>query len=112
MKEKSSSRDLYVADISFEAVEEDLHKLFSLCGTVRAIHMINDQKTGHFKGCAFVHMNNPAEAREAINTLDGTYLINRCISVSQALPRAPGPPRKKTGSAKPPAAKLSRGQRK
>lgn len=91
MKTKSTSKDLYVADISYDAEEEDLHKLFSLCGKVRAIHMITDQKSGQFKGCAFVHMGNAAEAREAINTLDGTYLLNRCISVTEALPRKAAP---------------------
>ncbi len=87
MKPKSTSKDLYVADISFEAEEEDLQKLFALCGTVRSIHMINDPKSGVFKGCAFVHMTTAAEAKDAINTLDGTRLIDRIISVTEALPR-------------------------
>lgn len=91
MKAKSDSKDLYVGDISYEVEEEDLLKLFSMCGTVRAVHMITDQKSGQFKGCAFVHMASAAQAREAINTLDGTYLHNRCISVTAALPRKPAP---------------------
>ena len=98
MKAKPTIKDLYVAEIAFEAEEEDLRKLFSLCGTVRAIHMITDQKTGQFKGCAFVHMANAAEARDAINTLDGTYLLKRCISVMAALPRKPAPNSAKSGS--------------
>lgn len=87
MKKKSSSKDLYVADIAFETDEEDLQKLFALCGTVRSIHMVNDAKTGQFKGCAFVHMTTAAEAKDAINTLDGVSLHKRCISVTEALPR-------------------------
>jgi RNA recognition motif-containing protein len=104
MKEKSKSKDLYVANMSFEIEEEELQKLFSLCGTVRSIHMITDAKSGLPKGCAFVHMTTAAEAKDAINTLDGTYLGNRCISVTEALPRkstltatsapAPGKPRR------------------
>ncbi len=86
MKDKSSSKDLYVSELSFDVVEEDLRKLFALCGTVRAIHMVTDPK-GHSKGCAFVHMATVAEGKDAINSLDGTRLIDRCISVTAALPR-------------------------
>lgn len=92
MKEKSSVKDLYVANLAFETEEEDLQKLFALCGTVRSIHMITDPKTGHSKGCAFVHMANAAEARDAIVTLDGTSLHKRLISVTAALPRKTAAP--------------------
>ena len=87
MKKTSTSKDLYVADIAFEAEEEDLQKLFALCGTVRSIHMVTDEKSGLFKGCAFVHMTTSAEAKDAINTLDGVSLHKRIISVTEALPR-------------------------
>ena len=67
-----------------EATEEDLHKLFSVCGTVRSINMVNDPRSGQFRGIAFVCMSNDAETREAINMLDGTRLIDRCIGVAAA----------------------------
>jgi len=84
MSNKSKVKDIYVADISFEVVEEDLHKLFSVCGTVKSINMLKDERSGHFNGRAFIRMSSDAEAKEAINMLDGTRLINRCISVSAA----------------------------
>ncbi len=84
MKTKAKIKDIFVAEISFEATEEDLHKLFSVCGTVRSINMVTDQRTGLFKGVAFIRMANDAENREAINMLDGTRLIDRCIIVSAA----------------------------
>jgi len=87
MKEKPTIKDLYVANLSFETEEEDLRKLFAICGTVRAIHMITDQKSGLSKGCAFVHMTTAVEAKDAITTLDGTSLHKRCICVTAALPR-------------------------
>lgn len=87
MKEKPTIKDLYVANLSFETEEEDLQKLFAICGTVRTIHMITDPKSGLSKGCAFVHMTSAEEAREAIITLDGTSLHKRIISVTAALPR-------------------------
>lgn len=87
MKAKPTVKDLYVANLSFETEEEDLQKLFAICGTVRAIHMVNDQKSGLPKGCAFVHMTTAEEAKDAITTLDGTSLHKRIISVTAALPR-------------------------
>ena len=101
MKKKSTSKDLYVADIAFEAVEEDLQKLFALCGTVRSIHMVTDVKTGLFKGCAFVHMTTAEEGKDAINTLDGVSLHKRIISVTEALPRKTPPTSTKTEPQKP-----------
>lgn len=84
MSTKSKIKEIYVGDISFEVVEEDLHKLFSVCGTVRAINMLKDVRTGNFKGQAFIRMSSDAEAKEAINMLDGTRLLDRCIMVSAA----------------------------
>ena len=84
MKTKTKIKDIFVSDISFEATEEDLHKLFSVCGTLRSINMVTDARNDQFKGVAFVCMSNDAETREAINMLDGTRLIDRCIGVSAA----------------------------
>ncbi len=84
MSNKSKVKEIYVADISFKVVEEDLHKLFSVCGTVRGINMLKDLKSGNFNGRAFIRMASDAEAKEAINMLDGTRLLDRCISVSAA----------------------------
>lgn len=97
MKTKSAVKDLYVANLDFETEEEDLQKLFAICGTVRAIHMVKDPKSGLPRGCAFVHMTTAAEARDAIVTLDGTALHKRIISVTEALPRKTGSPAAKPG---------------
>lgn len=83
------ARDVYVANISFEATEEDLRTLFTVSGTVKAVRLLNDPRTGLFRGTAFVQMANAAEAKDAIVTLDGALLINRVISVTAALPKKP-----------------------
>ncbi len=84
MKNKAKIKDIFVSELSFEVTEEDIRKLFSVCGTVRSINMVTDPKSGQFKGVAFVCMSNDAETREAINMLDGTRLLDRCINVSAA----------------------------
>jgi RNA recognition motif-containing protein len=83
------ARDVYVANISFEATEDDLRNLFTVSGTVKSVRLLNDPRTGLFRGTAFVQMANAAEAKDAIVTLDGALLINRVISVTEALPKKP-----------------------
>ncbi len=84
MKPKAKIKDIFVSELSFDITEEEIRNLFSVCGTVRSINMVNDPKSGQFKGVAFVCMSNAAETRDAINMLDGTRLLDRCISVSAA----------------------------
>lgn len=88
MKAKPVNKDLYVTDISFEVEEEELRKLFSVCGTIRNLHMVTDQKSGLFKGIAYVRMATAAEAKDALVTLDGALLGNRCIRVVEARPKS------------------------
>ena len=90
MKDKPTNKELFVTDISFDVEEEDLRKLFAVCGDVRSIHLMTDKKSGKFTGCAFVKMSSGAEAKDAIHMLDGARLINRCISVRPAEPKTAG----------------------
>ena len=106
MKNQPGSRELYVSDISFQAEEEDLRKLFVLFGTVTSIHMVKDPKSGLFKGSAFVRMASPAQARDALNSLDGTYLVDRCIRVAAARAKQTASPATKL-----PAGKTARASR-
>lgn len=92
MKNKTKGKDIYVTDISFDAGEEDLKKLFAVCGTVRSVHLLTDARSGNFNGRAFVCMANDAETKEAINMLDGTRLINRCIKVCATREKPIGEP--------------------
>lgn len=104
------AKELYVGHISEQATEEDLRKLFSLMGPVTSVHLIVDQQTGEFKRCAYVRMLSEVNLNEVVETLDGTYLIDRCIVVSIAKPQKERTPsttarRKPQGAARPAAAK-------
>lgn len=90
MKNQSKPRDLFVTDISFDATEEDLEKLFAVCGTVKHIRLLTDPRSGQFTGRAFVSMANADQARDAVNMLDEARLINRCIKVKSARDKPPG----------------------
>ncbi|HBG05386.1 MAG: RNA-binding protein [Geobacteraceae bacterium GWC2_58_44] len=80
-------KELYVGSLSYDATEYDIEKLFSVSGRVTSVHLIVDLKTGQFKGCGYVRMSTEAEARDAVNSLDGAMLIDRQITVSIANPQ-------------------------
>ena len=85
------AKELYVGHISEQATEEDLRKLFEVMGVVTSVHLIVDEATGEFKRCGYVRMLSEVNLNEVVETLDGTYLIDRCIVVSIAVPQKDRP---------------------
>jgi RNA recognition motif-containing protein len=84
------AKEIYVGHISENATEEDVWKLFSVMGTVTSVHLIIDPGTGEFKRCGYVRMASGISLEEVVETLDGTYLVDREIVVSIARPQKPG----------------------
>jgi len=84
------AKEIYVGHISENATEEDVWKLFSVMGTVTSVHLIIDPETGEFKRCGYVRMASGISLEEVVETLDGTYLVDREIVVSIARPQKPG----------------------
>ncbi len=105
------AKELYVGHISEQATEEDLRKLFEIMGVVTSVHLIVDEQTGEFKRCGYVRMLSEVNLDEVVETLDGTYLIDRCIVVSIAKPQKDRPAktpyvkRKPTAGVRPAAAR-------
>ncbi len=85
------AKELYVGHISEQATEEDLRKLFEVMGVVTSVHLIVDEQTGEFKRCGYVRMLSEVNLNEVVETLDGTWLIDRCIVVSIAKPQKDRP---------------------
>jgi RNA recognition motif-containing protein len=81
------NKELYVGSLSYETTEYDLEKLFTVSGKVTSVHLIVDLSTGEFKGCGYVRMSTEAEAKDAIDSLDGAMLIDRKITVAEARPQ-------------------------
>ena|SRR5438477_12673841 len=84
---------LYVGNLSFETIENDLQDLFEKHGQVGEIHLMMDRMTGKSRGFAFVTMNDNAQANAAMAALNGREVNGRTLSVSEARPREerPGP---------------------
>ena len=98
------AKELYVGHISEQATEEDLRKLFEIMGVVTSVHLIVDESTGEFKRCGYVRMLSEVNLDEVVETLDGTYLIDRCIVVSIAKPQKDRPAKTPYARRKPQAA--------
>jgi RNA recognition motif-containing protein len=78
---------LYVGNLSYSTVAEDLQTLFSKAGPVKSVSLITDRDTGQSKGFAFVEMETQADAQKAISMINGTMLGDRTVTVNIARPR-------------------------
>ena len=75
---------MYVSNLSFHTVDEDLKNLFGQYGAVSSAKVITDRETGRSRGFGFVEMGSDDEAREAIKGLDNKEVEGRAMSVSVA----------------------------
>ena len=78
---------LYVGNLSFNTTADDLQEAFQAFGTVSEVNLISDRDTGRSRGFAFVTMASRAEAKAAIDGLQGRELDGRTLSVNEARPR-------------------------
>ncbi len=78
------SKKLYVGNLPFSSTEEDLRDLFGRHGNVESVNVIMDRETGRPRGFAFVEMEDPSAASDAIRALDGSNLGGRDIRVNEA----------------------------
>jgi len=81
------TNNLFVGGFPYETTETELSRLFRSCGTVRGVSILLERGTGRSRGLAFVEMSTEAEARSAIDKLNGSTLGSRRIFVSEARPR-------------------------
>jgi RNA recognition motif-containing protein len=83
-------RRLYVGNLSFNTTELELRDVFSQHGTVAETKMVMDRETGRPRGFAFVEMGSDAEAKQAIDQLNGRELGGRALTVNEAQERSGG----------------------
>ena len=83
------AKRIYVGGLPYSATEEDLENLFSSAGTVKEATIVTDRYTGQAKGFGFIEMESDTDADTAINTLNGTQMGGRTLTVNEAKPREP-----------------------
>jgi len=79
--------NIYVGNLSYQLTEDELRSAFSGFGQVTSAKIIIDRDTGQSKGFGFVEMPVAAEAKTAIEKLDGTDLKGRKLRVNEARPK-------------------------
>jgi RNA recognition motif-containing protein len=79
--------NIYVGNLSYDVVEEDLREIFEEYGEVSSIKIIADKYTGRSKGFGFIEMPDKKEAISAIQELNNATLDNRPMKVNEAKQR-------------------------
>lgn len=79
---------VYISNLSYKADRAILRSMFSPFGTIKAIKIIVEPETEQSRGMAFVEMGTVAQAKEAIETLDGQVFSGRTVKVRAAIPQA------------------------
>ncbi len=85
--QKSMENKMFVGNLSWDAVEDDLQELFSKAGTVTEVAVMRDRFTGRARGFAFVTMSTAEEAQEAIRQLENQEFMGRPLKVNIARPK-------------------------
>jgi len=85
--------NIYVSNLSFAVVDEDLRSYFAEYGEVTSAKVIMDKYTNRSKGFGFVEMSDDTAAQKAIAELDGATVDGRAIKVNVAKPREERPAR-------------------
>lgn len=80
------ARKLYVGGLSFDTTDESLRAFFEQVGKVDSASVVADRFSGRSRGFGFVEMATAADARKAIEELNGKSLDGRTISVDEARP--------------------------
>ena len=78
---------LYVGNLSYSTTEDDIREAFGKIGEVLSAKIITDSETGRSKGFGFVEMANDEDGDKAITSLNGSSLLDRTITVSEARPQ-------------------------
>lgn len=84
-----SMKTLYVGNLTLDTTEDDIRRLFSEYGTVRAIDLATDVFTGRCRGFGRVDMEGH-EARAAVAGLDGKLFKGNGLRVREDRPRTKG----------------------
>src|SRR5690242_3353724 len=78
---------LSVGNLSSNITENDLQDASAAHGTVTETNLMMDRTTGRPRGFAFITMATPEEAQKAIESLNGSALDGRTLTVNVAKPR-------------------------
>ena len=83
-------KKLYVGNLSFDATDEELRRLFETHGAVESAKVATERDSGRSRGFGFIEMSSDSEAASAITALNGTQVGGRAVIVNEARPKTSG----------------------
>ncbi len=84
---------LFVGNLSYQTMQQDLEEYFSQAGAVTSVNLMLDKVTGKSRGFAFVEFATPEEATRAVEQFHGKEFQGRALTVNIARPREERAPR-------------------
>ena len=84
---------LFVGNLSYQTMENDLQEYFSAAGVVTSVNLMLDKMTGKSRGFAFVEFATAEEAAKAVEQFHGKEFQGRALTVNVARPREERAPR-------------------
>src|SRR5687768_17562966 len=88
-----SDARLFVGNLSYQTMENDLQEYFSQAGAVNSVDLMLDKFTGKSRGFAFVEFTNAVDAQKAVEMFNNKDFQGRALTVNIARPREDRPPR-------------------
>jgi RNA recognition motif-containing protein len=84
------TRRLYVGNLPYDATEKQIRQAFEAeARKVVSIKIVTDKATGKSRGFAFVDLETPEHAKQAIDDLNGKDFNGRALIVNEAEDRGP-----------------------
>jgi RNA recognition motif-containing protein len=84
---------LFVGNLSYETLQDDLQEYFSQAGAVTSVNLMQDKVTGKSRGFAFVEYATAEEAGKAVEQFAGKEFQGRVLTVNIARPKEERAPR-------------------
>jgi cold-inducible RNA-binding protein len=84
---------LFVGNLSYQTMENDLQDYFSQAGVVTSVNLMLDKVTGKSRGFAFIEFATAEEANKAVEQFHNKDFQGRALTVNVARPREERAPR-------------------
>jgi RNA recognition motif-containing protein len=76
--------NIFVGNLSYQAMDSDLKKLFSEFGEVRSAKVVIDNFSRRSRGFAFIDMEDSSAGNKAIEKLNNSLFMQKSITVKVA----------------------------
>ncbi|XP_072260918.1 cold-inducible RNA-binding protein B-like [Pyxicephalus adspersus] len=80
----SDDGKLFIGGLSFDTNEQNLEEVFCKYGHISEVVVVKDRETNRSRGFGFVTFENPDDAKDAMEAMNGKSVDGRQIRVDQA----------------------------